>query len=304
VPLSGAWESAGFRVLGRPAPPPGQWPSADYAVVTPGFFDALRVPLRAGRRFDSRDRADAPFVTIVNEEFARRYFPNEQPLGQRIFIGWGSESGLEIVGIVGDVRQQALDAPAEPAMYFVQSQMPSPSLSFVVRAKGDPAAVLPLMRQELKGMDASLALHDVRLLSDIYADSMARQRFATLVIAVFAGAGLLLAVVGLYGVIAQGVAERTRELGVRLALGALPRDVMRLVLADGLRVTLTGLVAGLAGAFAVARLLRGLLFDVSPLDAPVYAAVATLLAAVSLLASYIPARRATRVDPVTALRGE
>jgi putative ABC transport system permease protein len=305
LPLSGAWESTGgFRIEGRPRPASGQGPSADYAVVTGGFFRAMRMPLLAGRTFDSRDRVGAVSAIVVNREFARRYWPGGSALGKRIFTGFlGPDVPQEIVGIVGDARQLSLDTPAGPAMYFPVSQFPYPFLTFVVRTTGaDPTAVLSPMRRELKAIDPSLALHDVRTLRAVVDASLARQRFGMIVIGGFAAAALALAVVGLYGVVAYGVAQRTREIGVRMALGARPRDVLRLVVGEGVRVTAAGLIVGLAVALAATRLMRSLLYDVSATDVGIYAGVTFVTAAVAVLASYVPARRAARVEPTSALR--
>jgi ABC-type antimicrobial peptide transport system permease subunit len=203
------------------------------------------------------------------------------------------------------VRQTALDAAAAPAMYFPLAQMPYPFLTFVVRTAGaDAAAMVPSMRDELRALDAGLALHDVRPLRAVVDASIARQRLAMAVTGAFAVAALLLAAIGLYGVIAYGVAQRTREIGLRVALGARPRQVLALVVGEGMRVTAVGIALGLAGALAAARLLQGLLYGVRATDAAVYAGVALLTAGVAFVASYLPARRAARIDPATTLRGD
>jgi predicted lysophospholipase L1 biosynthesis ABC-type transport system permease subunit len=263
----------------------------------------------AGRTFDARDRADGVRVIVVSASFARRYWPEARlpdVLGRRILLGAGGTTPVAVVGIVGDVRQTSLDAEAAPTMYFPVAQSPYPFLTFVVRmADGSPAAAaLPLMRQALRTLDPALALHDVRPLEAVVDASLARQRFAMAVAGGFAAVALLLAAVGLYGVIAYSVAQRSRELGLRLALGATKRDVLGLVLGEGVRLTAVGVLAGLAGAFAAARLLRSQLYAVSPSDAAVYVGVALLTAAVALAATYMPARRATGIDPAVTLRGE
>jgi len=315
LPLTGAVETASFGIEGREAArgSPGaegraQTGEADYAVVAGDYFGAMRVPLIAGRLFDSRDREDAKPVVVVSAAFVRRTWPGiaaPEALGQRIWLGSTAESPHTIVGVVGDVRQTALDAAAAPAMYMPVAQYPYPFLTFVVRTRGaSAAAALPPMREALAALDPSLALHDVRPLRAVVDASLARQRFATSLSASFAAAALVLAAVGLYGVIATSVAQRTRELGVRLALGATPRGVLALVLRDGMRATAAGVAAGLVGALAAARLLRSQLFGVSATDPAVYAGVALLTAAVALAATYVPARRATRLDPAITLRGE
>ncbi|MFN2565811.1 MAG: ADOP family duplicated permease [Gemmatimonadaceae bacterium] len=305
LPLSGSIETAGFAVEGQVRAPGSQPPSAAYAVVTPGYFRAMRIPMVAGRTFDSRDRAGGLPVVVVNEEFARRYWPGEAALGKRIIIGFfgPSSAATEVVGVVGDVRQTTLDAPMTPAMYFPVTQLPYPFLTFVVRTKGSPpTSALPLMRRELKAMDPSLALHDAQTLREVTDASLARQRFSMIVIGTFAATALVLAMVGLYGVIAYSVAQRTREIGVRIALGASSRNVLALVVGEGVRLAAVGVVAGLAVASATTRLMRSLLYGVSATDAGIYAAVALLTAAVAVLASCVPARRATRVSPTAALR--
>jgi putative ABC transport system permease protein len=311
LPLSGAVESGGFMIEGRPAPKAGNAPSAEYAVVSGDYFAAMGIRLLGGRAFDSRDRSDAPGVVIVNRELARRHFPDGSPIGHRIRTTFDFSRGAprEIIGVVDDVKQTALDAETRPAAYVPASQMPYPFMSVVVRAACpaaaadcDAAATLPAVRKELASLDATLALSDVRMMSDVFADSIARQRFSMAVLGVFAGLALLLALVGLYGVIALSVGQRRREIGVRMALGAQPRDVLSLVLGEGLRVTAIGVVVGLSGALALTRVLRSLLFDVSTTDPRFFAGAAVLVAAVALVATYLPARRALGVDATLALR--
>jgi putative ABC transport system permease protein len=312
LPLSGAVESGGFTIDGRPAPASGDTPNAEYVVVAGDYFAAMGIRLLGGRRFDSRDREDTPGVVIVNRELARRYFPGTSAIGQRVRTGFDFSGGAaprEIIGIVENVKQTSLDAEPAPAAYVPVSQMPYPSMSVVVRAACPRAArdcdansPLAAVRRELAGIDASLALSTVRELDAVFADSIARQRFSMAVLGVFAGLALLLALVGLYGVIALSVAQRRREIGVRMALGAQRRDVLSLVLGEGMRVTLLGVAIGLAGAFGLTRVLRSLLFDMSPTDPRFFAGAASLVAVVALVATYLPARRALGVDATTALR--
>ena len=312
LPLSGAVESGGFSVEGRPRPAPGEGPVAEYSVVSGDYFATMGIRLLNGRTFDSRDKSDAPGVVVVNRELARRHFPGTSPIGQRLRTGFDFSNGAsprEIIGVVEDVKQTSLDAETNPAAYVPVTQMPYPFMSIVIRGKcagGDTACdattVLPSVRRELARVDATLALSDVRPLSSVFADSIARQRFSMAVLGVFAALALLLALVGLYGVIALSVGQRRREIGVRMALGAQPRDVLSLVLGEGMRVTLLGVAIGLAGAFALTRVLRSLLFDVSTTDPRFFASAAILVAIVSLAATYIPARRALGVDATSALR--
>ena len=311
LPLSGAVESGGFTIEGRPAPPPGDAPTAEYSVISGDYFGAMGVRLLGGRLFDGRDRSDAPGVVIVNQEFVRRHFRGESAIGHRIRAGFDFSGGAprEIVGVVENVKQTALDAELVPAVYVPESQMPYPFMSIVVRAacpanatECDPLSTLPSVRRELASLDASLALSQVRPLASVLADSIARQRFSMAMLGVFALLALALALVGLYGVIALSVGQRRREIGVRMALGAQPRDVLSLVLGEGMRVTVLGVVAGIGGALALTRVLRSLLYDVSATDPRFFAGAAVVVALVAIAATYIPARRALRVHPTAALR--
>jgi predicted permease len=311
LPLSGAVESGGFAIEGRPAPAPGEMPNAEYGVVSGDYFAAMSIRLLAGRVFDSRDRADAPGVVIVNREFVRRYFPDASPIGHRIRPGFDFSRGAlrEIIGVVDDVKQTGLDAATLPGVYVPEAQMTYPFMTIVVRAACasesdacDPTTMLPAIRRELASMDGSLALSDVKPLGEVFAASIARQRFSMTVLGVFATLALVLALVGLYGVIALSVAQRRREIGVRMALGAQPRDVLGLVLGEGMRVTVLGVAIGVGGAVALSGVLRSLLYDVSATDPRFFATAAVLVAIVSLAATYIPARRALSVDATVVLR--
>ncbi|HUQ82007.1 MAG TPA: ABC transporter permease [Gemmatimonadaceae bacterium] len=312
LPLSGAVESGGVTIEGRPTPAPANAPNAEYSVVAGDYFGAMGIGVISGRVFDSRDRSDAPGVVIINREFARRHFPGESAVGRRIRAGFDFSGGAivrEVIGVVENVRQTSLDAELLPAAYVPASQMPYPFMSIVVRADCssgsgpcDPSTTLAQTRRELAGMDPSLALADVRPLAAVFESSIARQRFSMAVLGVFAVLALVLALVGLYGVIALSVGQRRREIGVRMALGAQSRDVLALVLGEGLSVTLLGVLIGLVGALALSGVLRSLLFDVSATDPRFFGAAAALVAVVALAATYIPARRALRVDPTAALR--
>jgi putative ABC transport system permease protein len=312
LPLSGAVESGGFTIEGRPASAPGQTPTAEYSVISGDYFRSMGIRLITGRAFDGRDRTDTPGVVIVNREFVRRHFPGESAIGRRLRTGFdfsGGASPREIVGVVENVKQTALDAELLPAAYVPTSQMPYPFMSILVRsacapdvASCDPLAALPLVRRELASLDPTLALSRVRPLASVFADSIARQRFSMAVLGVFAALALVLALVGLYGVIALSVGQRRREIGVRMALGAQPRNVLSLVLGEGMRMTMLGVAIGLVAAFGLTRVLRRLLYDVSATDPRFFGAAALLVAAVALAATYIPARRALRVDATVALR--
>ncbi|AHG93880.1 permease (plasmid) [Gemmatirosa kalamazoonensis] len=308
LPLTGAEEGTNVRVDDRSLE--DQPAHTNYSIVVGDYFGAMRIPLLAGRALNAQDGLGSPGAAVVSETFVRKYLPGLSPsqaLGHRLGIGFpfGLQGPRAIVGVVGDVKTSSLDADAPAMMYLPIGQVPYPGMSLVARARsGAPTAALPRMRQSLAAVAPTLALSDERPLADVVAASISRQRFALAVTGAFAIVALVLSAVGLYAVIATSVSQRTRELGVRLALGAAPRDVRALVLREGLRVTGFGVVVGLAGAFAAARLLRGQLYDVGIADPLVYVGVAVLTAAVALAATWVPARRATEVDPVLAIRAD
>jgi putative ABC transport system permease protein len=284
---------------------PGEGTNAAYFVVTPDYFRAVRVPVVRGRAFDERDTEDAPKVIIVNETLARRHFAGEEAVGRRIRMHADEKFEREIVGVVGDVKARTLDAETGPQVYVPHRQDGGwGSMSLAVRTAGDPAALTAAVREEVRALDRALPVYDVKTLDDVVAASFADRRLLSTLIASFGVAALLLASVGLYGVISYTVGRRTHEFGVRMALGAAPADVLRLVLRQGLGLALVGVAAGVVAALAAVRLMSSLLYDVSASDPYIFTLVPLLLVAVALLACYLPARRATRVDPVEALRYE
>jgi len=306
LPMNGAYnisfEQPGLRL------PPGQRPAAEFGAVSPGYFHALRIPFVQGRDFSVADNDDAPRVAIVNESFVRRFLDGRDPIGERIKPGLSTTEKetpwREIVGVVRDIRQRSLDAPSQP-MYFVPyAQGLISTLFIVMRATQPPSAVVEQARKAIFKRDPELALHDVRTLDEYLAISVAPARFQTLLLSLFAALALVLTAVGLYGVVAYGVALRTREFGIRLALGADPRDVRRLVLRNALRMAGVGTALGVGAAAVTTQLLGRALYEVHPLDPITFAGVAGTLLAVALVASLGPARRATRVDPIQALRTE
>lgn len=306
LPLTGTAEGGALDLVGQPRAEAGQAPRAEYAVVEGAYFQTLKIKTIAGRVFNSGDRATSALVVIVNREFAKRYLGDAPAIDHQIVCHFDFSNGAArtIVGVVDNVQSGSLDGSPAPQVYIPEQQMPYPGLSLVVRTKGDPAAILPTIKREVKALDPHLALANVRTLDAVFAESLARQRFSMTIIANFAAAALLLAMVGLYGVIALSVGQRRREIGVRMALGARPSDVLRLVLGEGLRITLAGTVLGLLGAFSLSRVVTSLLYGVSATDGTTYAASAAAIVVVTLVATMIPARRATRVDPTSALRAD
>ena len=304
LPLGGGASDVSFVVQGRPLPPPGQRPAAWYNSVTTDYFRTMGVRLLRGREFGERDSEQAPRAVIISETMARRFFPDEDPIGKRLGNG-EDDNWREIVGVVADVRHFGLDAEARPTMYFPDRQAPSRGMSLVVRAGGgDPLALAGAVRGAVLALDPNLAVAGLGTLDALVSDSIATPRFVLLLIGAFAGVALLLAAVGIYGVMAYAVGERTHEIGVRMALGAQPGDVLRLVVGQGMTLVVAGVGLGLVGAFALTRLMATLLFQVSATDPLIFASVPAVLAGVALLACYLPARRATRVDPLVALRYE
>jgi len=306
LPLLGGWQSS-FTLEGRPEPPPGQLPSADITRVTADYFKAMSVRVQEGRVFTDRDTAEAPPVAVVDETFARAHYPGESPLGKRFRFGRRSPEDkdvkwMEIVGVVSHVKNYGVDQESRVEVYLPYEQSPVTGVTLIVRARTDPAALSASLRQAVKAVDPELPLYAVRTLSEIVSDNTAQRRLAVMLITVFAAVALLLAAVGIYGVMSYAVAQRTQEIGIRMALGAERRDILRMVLRHGSLMTVTGIGLGLAVALGLARLITSLLFQVSATDPPTFSVVPVVLIAVALLACYIPARRATRVDPLVALR--
>ncbi|HTH63353.1 MAG TPA: ABC transporter permease [Gemmatimonadales bacterium] len=305
VPLVPMNSATRFTIVGRPEPKPGEWTSADIRTVDPGYFATMRIPLERGRAFAGADRATSPPVIVINETMARKFWPGADPVGSRVQVSWTHpEEHPEIVGVVGDVRGSALDADVHPTIYFAYAQEPTGSMTLVVRHGGEPGPLVAAVRDIVRDLDRDVPLTDVATMTTRVQRSMADRRYPMLLLSGFAGLAMLLAAVGLYGLLSYVVSRRTREIGVRMALGADHLMVLRLVLRDGVRLTLIGVAAGVVASIAAARALGHLLYGVGPTDPLTFAAVGLLLVVVATIASYLPAARATRVDPVVALRTE
>jgi putative ABC transport system permease protein len=309
LPLSGSNAIVTFQIEGHPVPE-SEEPSADIKVATPNYFHTLNIPLLSGRDFTARDDGKAPGVVIVNQAFAQRFFPNENVLGKHITPGasnHGKPQPREIIGVVGNVKSRRLDVEDHPEYYIPDTQLNFGSMTVCLRTSVDPHSVTSAVRNVVSSMDPDLPLYDIKTMDEYLSATVATPRFQAMLLQAFAGLALLLTGVGLYGVISFAVVQRTHEIGVRMTLGATRREVVRMVLKSGLRLTAIGIAAGVALALVAARFatsLSSLLFGIKPTDVPTFAAVALIVAAVSLLACYIPAWRASKVDPMIALRYE
>jgi putative ABC transport system permease protein len=303
-PLGGLLPATGFWVAGRPIPNPSQAPVTGVSIVTPGYFPTMGIPLISGRLFTERDQAGTPQVTIVSQSLARQHFPNMDPIGQRLFVEWGRETPYQIVGVVGDVKHDGLDKDVRPTVYFPNAQETQTIATLMIRTGADPIKLAPIAEQIIHAYDKDQAIANIQPLDMFLSKAVARPRFQSVLLASFAGLALLLAAIGIFGVMSYSVAQRTHEIGIRVALGAQGKQVLRLVVGQGLLLALIGTAGGLGGAFALTRYLRTLLFNVSPTDWLTFTTVPLLLCAVALAASYFPARIAMRVDPMQALRYE
>ena len=292
----------GFRIEGGP---PNEFHNANNALVSEDYFQAIGIPLVRGRGLREQDTVSTPLVAVINQTLARTYFSGTDPIGKRLL--WGDRAPFTIVGVVGDVKFSALDADVAPMIYMSNFQVASGvsrHAVFVVRTAGDPSSLARAASTTIWSVDKDLPVFGVSTMNDVLAASVAQRRFSMSLLSGFAVLALLMAAIGLYGVLSYSVSQRMHEMGLRMALGANARDLMRLVVGQGIRVVLTGIVAGLLASFAATRLLAGMLFEVSPLDPFTFATMAVVLVAAALLASFVPARRATRVDPMVALRYE
>jgi predicted permease len=302
LPMTGNASSGTFMIDNNAA----RTGYAEYRLVSAGYFEAMDIPLLKGRAFADIDRSNAPQVALISESLAKRVWPNEDPVGQRIQFGNmdGDMRLMSVVGVVGDVRDRSPDRSPRPTVYANALQRPgSTSLAVVARTDVDPAMLFAEMRRTVRSLNPELPMK-LRSLDQIFASTLDQRRFSLVVFGIFASVALMLAVTGIYGVMAYSVAQRTQEIGIRMAMGATVRNMLGLVMRQGLKLIAPGVVIGLAGAFFVTRLVASLLFEVNPADAGIFGVIAVLISGAALLACYIPARRASRVDPMVALRRE
>src|SRR4051812_11815719 len=305
LPFAGLGAATAFTIEGRTALATADKLITDVRVVDEEYFRALKIPLVAGRTFTRQEAIEERKVAVINEAMARKYFAGENPLGKRIVVEMSvNPTPTEIIGVVGDARYAKLDDELRPMVYWTPPHLTYSSMTLVLRTAGDPENLAAAARREILAIDKDQPVSDVRTMESWLAEAMARTRFGTLLLGAFAGLALTLAAVGIYGVMSHSVAQRRQEIGVRMALGAQARDVLRLVIRQGLALVLVGVVLGLLGALALTRVMKSLLYQVSVTDPLTFAAIVLLLTGVSWVACYIPARRATRVDPLTALRYE
>jgi predicted permease len=307
VPLQWPGGSNGFTMEGPP-PPPGVFPNGIHRQISTDYFQAMGIGLRRGRYFDENDKESSVPVVIVNETMARQFWPNVDALGKRFKLGVPNAPWVTIVGVVNDVREMGMDAPVRAEMYFPYRQITShfgyAPRDLVIRTAGDPLSLAAAATREIHAVDPDQPISNIATMDELLNIQSGSRRLGMILLMVFAGLALLLASLGIYGVLSFFVAQQTREIGVRLALGAQLRDILGLVLKKGMGLALLGVVIGLAAAFVVTKLMASLLFGVSAGDPITFAAIAIILTGVALLACYIPARRATKVDPLVALRYE
>jgi predicted permease len=307
LPLGNSSMSISFEIEGQPLPP-GQHPSSAYRTVSLDYFRAMGIRLVKGRDFNEHDSYNAPAVIIINEAYAERFFPGEDPIGKRIRPGMsvvlGKKPWREVVGVVSNVRHRGLNKDFTPEYYVPESQMPLDSMTLVVKTASDPHGIVSAVREEVRNMDKDLPLYNIQTMDEYLSAAVAQPRLTTLLLVIFAGLALALTAIGLYGVMSYSVAQRTHEIGIRMALGAQPADVLRLVVKQGMTLAGIGVGIGLLVAFFATRVMASLLFGISAKDPLTFAAIALIIAAVALAACFVPARRATKVDPMVALRYE
>jgi putative ABC transport system permease protein len=307
LPLSGSNSDSSFVIEGRIPRDAGEIPDEELRIITPDYFRALGVPLIRGRFFAETDEEKAPQVAIINQALARKYFQGEDPLGKRITFDdprSNDAAWVTIIGVVGDVKHRGLNVQPKPEYYLPNLQRPQRSMILAVRTSADPRSVTASVRKEILAVDPDQPVSNIRTMNDVISTSVAAQRLSTTMLGIFAGIALVLAAVGIYGVMSYAVTQRTHEIGIRMALGAQRRDVLRMIIKEGMTLAILGVGIGLVASFALTRVMSSLLYDVSVTDPLTFIGLSLLLSVVALLACGIPARRATRVDPMVALRYE
>jgi putative ABC transport system permease protein len=293
-------------VEGRPVPAQDQLAESVFNVAQPDYFQTMGIPLIEGRPFQATDTAQTPPVIVINQSMARRWWPNESPLGKRIKQGFPQSKTpyREIVGVVGDVKQDGPDTRQLEEVFYPEAQNTDNAMTMVVRTAGDPLSMAATVEKEIHALDSNLPVARVQPMTQYFSEALARRRFSTLLLGIFGALALVLAAVGIYGVMAYSVAQRTHEIGIRVALGAQRNGILMLVVGQGLRFAFLGVVAGLSGAFVLTRWMASLLFGVTATDPVTFAAVTVVLMSIAVAACYVPARRAMKVDPMVALRYE
>jgi putative ABC transport system permease protein len=305
LPFAGPYSGTSLEVEGQPKPPPGQKLGTGICVTDANYFQAMQIPLKRGRLFTEEEAKQTRHVVVVNEAFARKIFPGQDPLGKRVTIAMKDENEpTEIIGVVGNTKHLGLDTETEEMAYWPQPELVYTSMTLVIRAQGDPTSIAAAAHNVIRNIDPEQPIGEVSAMQGLLAKSIARSRFNAILLAVFSLVALVLAGVGIYGVMSYSVQQRTHEIGLRMALGAQQSDVLRLVVKQGIILGLIGVAAGLIASFGLTRLIVSLLFEVPATDTRTFAAVAAGLFLITLIASYIPARRATKVDPLVALRYE
>jgi predicted permease len=304
LPLGGWTNDGPFHFIGRPLPGDPKSVESDVSTVSRGYFAAMGIPVLRGRPFGRQDRIDSPRVALVNQSFVNKYSPNEDPIGQRIIGDWANPKPTEIVGVVGDIRHNGLTAEPRPTVFLAQAQVPGYITYLVVRTAADPEVLATAIRREIQQVDPTQAVTAIQKMDQYVSASLARPRLYAVLLGTFASLALTLAAIGLYGLMAYSVGRRTHEIGIRIALGAQPKDVLRSTIGQGVKLALAGLSIGVVCATALSRFVAGLLYGVSAGDPTTYAAVTALLGGVALIATYVPARRASRIDPMAAVRHE